>query len=98
MTTLEVLTALKNNTALLLDIREEYEEPVLELPNLICISLYELIHHLDQLDKNKKIIIICQRGNRSEVAYQLLKDNGYDNIVDFKLGAILFFEEIKNNY
>lgn len=96
MSTQEVLNELKNDTAVLLDIREEYEEPKLELQNMFCISLYDLMDNFDKLDKNKKIIIICQRGNRSEIAFQLLKDNGYNDIVDFKLGAIQFFEEIKN--
>ncbi len=92
----EVLEKLKNKSAILLDIREEYEEPELIFDGLVKISLYDLVHNLNLLDQEKEIIIICQRGNRSAIAYEVLKENGFKKIINFELGAIKFMEEISS--
>ena len=49
----------------------------MEIAEAINIPVDELRHRLDELPKNKEIIIYCQVGLRGNVAYRLLANNGF---------------------
>ena len=42
--------------------------------------------HLDKISKDKQIIIHCQAGDRSAVAYSILAKNGFKNVKNFSGG------------
>ncbi len=42
--------------------------------------------NLDKLDKNRPIVIHCQAGDRSAVAYSLLRRNGFDKLKNYSGG------------
>jgi NADPH-dependent 2,4-dienoyl-CoA reductase/sulfur reductase-like enzyme/rhodanese-related sulfurtransferase len=67
-----------------LDVRETDEIETLPWPynkgQIHSIPLNDLEDRLDELDKNKKIIIICRRGARSYQAAIILKKAGFENI------------------
>ena len=72
---------------LILDVREEYEEPKIEGTNVICIPMAEVTSKVAQLDKQNKMIVCCQNGNRSKaVIEQLEKEYGFTNLVGLKGG------------
>tara|TARA_B100000575_G_C22744263_1_gene444749 strand:+ start:261 stop:491 length:231 start_codon:yes stop_codon:yes gene_type:complete len=50
------------------------------IPNTDCIPLQEIGQRLSELNdyKDKKIIVYCRSGNRSEKATKILKENGFD--------------------
>lgn len=48
-----------------------------KIAEAINIPVDELRHRLDELPKNKEIIIYCQVGLRGNVAYRLLANNGF---------------------
>jgi rhodanese-related sulfurtransferase len=64
----------------ILDVRtdEEFNEGNVE--NSINIPLDSLRERLDEIDKNKKIYIICQIGLRGYIAQRILEQNGYDTL------------------
>jgi NADPH-dependent 2,4-dienoyl-CoA reductase/sulfur reductase-like enzyme/rhodanese-related sulfurtransferase len=63
---------------LLLDVRSAEERAASSIPGSIHIPLDELRHRLDELDRNKRIIVHCFSGQRSYFAYRMLRLNGFD--------------------
>ncbi len=69
---------LGNEDAVFLDVRMPWEvaqAPAGDSPN---IPLNQLPMHLDDLSKAQRLIIICAHGNRSLMAAQWLRQNGFD--------------------
>jgi molybdopterin/thiamine biosynthesis adenylyltransferase/rhodanese-related sulfurtransferase len=72
--------------ALIIDIREDYEEPKLDLENIKNVPLPALDDFLAEADKNQRIILICQHGNRSGMAVDYLAKKGFANVVHLQNG------------
>lgn len=70
--------------SLKIDIREYYEEPKLDIENVKNVPLSELENMLN--DKNRKVILICQNGNRSQLAVDYLSKKGFTNVVHLQNG------------
>lgn len=64
----------------LLDVREPFEYEMGHIANADNISVNELESRLDELPKNQKIHVYCQRGKRGADAADILKRNGFDAI------------------
>lgn len=71
--------------AILIDVRTEEEYKTSHLDNSINIPVDEILDGLIALDlkKDDVIIVYCNSGNRSIVAYRELTNNGYENVYDF---------------
>lgn len=76
-----------DDNSLLIDIREAYEEPKLDLENIKNVPLSELDNFLKDVDINQKIILICQHGNRSELASDYLIRKGFANVFHLQNGV-----------
>lgn len=85
----EAAAVLKGN-ALLIDVRErdELAEQSYDVKNSINIPLDSLQSNLIKIPKNKQVIVACQKGGRSQKAYDLLKKNGFTNIANLDGGMI----------
>ncbi|MBU1927152.1 MAG: DsrE/DsrF/DrsH-like family protein, partial [Gammaproteobacteria bacterium] len=68
----------KDEKTLLLDIRTRTEYKNGTIPNAINIPLSKLREELNQLDKNKKIIVFCKSGPRAHNACRILMQKGFD--------------------
>jgi rhodanese-related sulfurtransferase len=62
----------------LLDVRSTEEYETGNIPESINIPLDELRSRLDDLDKNKRIIVQCFSGQRSYFASRMLRLHGFD--------------------
>lgn len=70
-----------------IDVRDEYELD--EKPfRGINIPLHKLKDQLDIIDKQKKVICFCDRGNRSEIAAKYLLSQGFSNVFSLEGGII----------
>lgn len=63
---------------LLLDVRSSAERKASSIPGSIHIPLDELRLRLDELDRDKRIIVHCFSGQRSYFAYRMLRLNEFD--------------------
>ncbi|MBR2828691.1 MAG: rhodanese-like domain-containing protein [Bacilli bacterium] len=61
----------------IVDVREKEEYLEGHIVDSINIP-YDTIDKNVHLDKNKKIKVYCKSGKRSHIAYQILKELGYD--------------------
>lgn len=80
----ELNEIIKKDNYLIIDVRtsEEYNE--LHIKESINIPYDEININFD-ISKNKIILVYCRSGNRSNIAYQTLKDLGYEV---YDLGSI----------
>ena len=66
--------------AFLLDVRTQAEWDQYRVPGATLIPLDELPNRLDELPKDKKIVVICHSGNRSKTGRDILLSNGFQAI------------------
>ena len=75
---------IKENDYVIVDVRTKEEYDLKHIENAINIP-YNEIDDNTKLDKEKTILVYCKSGNRSNVAYRLLKSLGYKV---YDLGAL----------
>jgi len=70
---------------IILDVRTQEEFKEKHIEGALLIPDYELENLAESKlpDKNKKILVYCRSGNRSESAARLLIDMGYTDVYDF---------------
>lgn len=64
----------------LLDVRAPLEFADTHIEGAINIPVAELRTRHDELDKDKKIVLICSSGNRSTLGASILKQHGFDDV------------------
>ena len=79
----------KKKEYILLDVREEAELMVYHIPGTYHIPQGKVRSRLQELDKNKKIIVICGVGVRSYNVARALMQQGYDAYV-LSVGTSLY--------
>jgi rhodanese-related sulfurtransferase/TusA-related sulfurtransferase len=77
-----------NEKILILDVREEAEYAFGHIPGAINIPLGELEQHIDELDKDEEIYVICRTGNRSDLAAQQLTAKGFSKVINVIPGMV----------
>jgi rhodanese-related sulfurtransferase len=78
----------------LIDVRENLEYQTFNIGGN-NIPLGKLLRDIDELEyeKEKEIIVICQRGLRSETAKRALINNGFSNVRNL-IGGLLAIRKI----
>ncbi|HUP89084.1 MAG TPA: rhodanese-like domain-containing protein [Longimicrobiales bacterium] len=78
--TKEIVDALDDENTVVIDVRgaSEYEEG--HIDGAINISLPTLADRLDEIPRDKKLVIHCEAGGRSAVAASVLQEKGYDAV------------------
>ena len=78
--TVEELKAWRDSgeTHMLLDVREPSEHAICAIDGSILIPMGQVGEHLDQLPKDKPIVVHCKMGGRSGQITGLLRARGYD--------------------
>lgn len=82
----DFLIELSNKETLIIDIRENYEEPKLASENIKLVPLSALENFLENTNPNQKIILFCQVGDRSKLAAQYLIKKGFTTIFHLQNG------------
>jgi len=94
---IETFKELKANGIELIDLRgaSEYNSGHIEGAKNVFVGTIE--NNLDKIDKNKKVVIYCQGGDRSAIAYSVLVKNGYNNVVNYSAGMNEWINEDNKN-
>ncbi len=72
---------------LLVDVRTPGEFKEGHIPGAVNIDLQRLGQRLNEIPRDKPVVLYCRSGQRSSVAAGMLAQAGYDNIYD--LGGII---------
>jgi rhodanese-related sulfurtransferase len=69
-----------NQGVFFLDVRTQEEWDTVHAPNTTLIPLDELSQRLDELPRDREIVVICRSGNRSQQGRDILLDGGFENV------------------
>lgn len=64
----------------LLDVREDWEMSVASVPGVVHIPMAQVQSRLNELDRNKEIVVLCRSGRRSLEVAKFLQLNGFQAI------------------
>jgi glyoxylase-like metal-dependent hydrolase (beta-lactamase superfamily II)/rhodanese-related sulfurtransferase len=79
---------LRNHTgALVVDVREPAEYAAGHLPQALSVPQADLALRLDEIPKNRDVLVVCEAGNRSLKSTGFLIDAGYDRVVNLGGGT-----------
>ena len=68
----------KVDGAYILDVRESYEFVQGHIPGAVMIPLRQLKGRVNELPKDKEIVVVCLSGGRSKVGLEILREEGYE--------------------
>lgn len=74
---------LKNPKTVLVDVREPAEYQVGHIPHAVNIPLRTLAHTLDQVPRDRPVVLYCSSGYRSAMGVMTLHLLGYENAKGF---------------
>jgi len=81
----------------LLDIREEMEHMVFDIPGTVNILQGELRSRMSELNKEDNILVLCAIGVRSYNAARALMENGFKNVSVYPAGTN-FYKSVYYKY
>jgi len=64
----------------LLDVREDWELAIASVPDIVHIPMGQVADRLDELDRNRPVVVLCRSGRRSLEVAKLLQQNGFDAV------------------
>ncbi len=78
----------------LVDVRERYEYDISNLGGEL-IPMQYITEKLDDIARDKKVVVMCRSGVRSANAIQYLEQNqGFDNLYNLEGGILAYSDEI----
>ena len=81
----------------LIDVREPFEFEIARIAGAKLIPLGEIAERLDELEREKPIIVHCHSGKRSAQAVQLLQQRGFAKVYNLEGGIDAWSEQIDPN-
>lgn len=80
----------------IIDVREPHEWDIgnLEPQGARLIPLGEIEERLDEIDPSEEIVLQCRSGGRSARALELLREHGYEKLLNLKGGILAWSDEI----
>jgi adenylyltransferase/sulfurtransferase len=78
----------------LIDVREQHEFDEANLNGLL-IPMGEVMDHLDEIAKDKQVVVHCRSGKRSATVINALESqHGFTNLYNLKGGILAYIDEI----
>ncbi len=74
----ETITQLANGDSILVDVREKFERDICAIDGSIHIPMGEIPARMNELPKDKNILVHCHHGGRSLNVVHFLRQNGFE--------------------
>lgn len=71
-----------------LDVRQPEEWNEYHAPNSTLIPLGELAARVNEVPRDKKIVVVCRSGNRSQEGRDILLNAGFENVTSMNGGLV----------
>lgn len=78
--------SLRDEGALILDVREPEEWNAGHIPGATLIPLGQLESRVDELPRDQQIVVVCRSGNRSQTGRDILLSAGFENVTSMSGG------------
>ena len=79
---------LRDQGALFLDVRSRDEWSASHVPGSTLIPLDELEQHMNEIPRDRQVVVVCATGIRSRAGRDLLARAGFTNVVDMAGGLL----------
>ncbi|QLG44776.1 molybdopterin-synthase adenylyltransferase MoeB [Costertonia aggregata] len=80
----------------LLDVREPFEHQICNISKAVLLPFNDIAMKISMIPKDKKVVVFCHRGGRSERVVKSLMRKGYTNVFNLMGGIDRYAEEIDN--
>jgi rhodanese-related sulfurtransferase len=80
-------SAMRDDGALVLDVREPDEWNESHIPGATLIPLGELASRVDELPQDQEIVVVCRSGNRSAQGRDILLAAGFEQVTSMAGGV-----------
>lgn len=95
--TVQVLSEkLHSKSIHLLDVREDYEYDIANIGGQL-IPLNQVVDRKAEIPNDRPVVVMCKAGGRSQKAIDLLKKEGFDNLINLKGGILAWQKEIDSS-
>jgi adenylyltransferase/sulfurtransferase len=81
----------------LIDVREPNEAEICAIEGAILIPMNEVPDHIDEISKDKTVVVHCRSGARSGRIVGYLESQGFDNLYNLKGGILAWADEIDHS-
>lgn len=78
----------------LLDVREGWELEIARVGSALHIPMGELPGRLDELAKDRDIVVLCRSGGRSAQVVRFLQQQGYPRVWNLAGGILAWSEQL----
>ena len=86
-----------NDNFILLDVRTDNEVFLSKINSSVHIPMNEIPNRINELDKNKEIIVQCKSGKRSAKVCEYLSQNGFSDVKNLTGGILAWSKEIDSS-
>ncbi|MFN0175970.1 MAG: MBL fold metallo-hydrolase [Saprospiraceae bacterium] len=76
----------QENNLQLVDLRGASEYNMAHISGAENIFIGTLEKNLDKISKNRRVVILCQGGDRASIGYSILAKHGFDNVLNYSAG------------
>jgi rhodanese-related sulfurtransferase len=90
----ELKTILQNNDVQFVDVRTQAEfgeNYIKGAENIVFDNNFQ--NKIDQLDKDKPVVVYCRSGRRSAASAKILEENGFNEVYDLNGGILQWIKE-----
>ena len=77
----------------LIDVRPEISYKLATIENSVNIPINEIRNRINEIPKDKKVILFCNTGHTSYIASRILIQNGFNNVYSL-MGGIELYKEL----
>ena len=88
---------INNEDFILLDVRTDQEVFISIIEGSLHIPMNDIPSKMNELDKEKEIIVQCKSGKRSAKVCEFLMRNNFNNVKNLKGGIIAWSQEIDSS-
>ncbi len=81
----------------ILDVRNPYEVDICRIEGSVVIPLPELLHRVDELDRDKEMVVHCKSGARSATAIEQLQGEGFSKLRNLHGGILAWAQEVDSS-
>lgn len=85
----------KGDDIQVVDVREDYEVAMGQIPNAVHIPLGQILNRTDEIDPTRETVVYCKMGGRSARAIDALQRSGFSGkLINLQGGIIGWSNEV----
>jgi rhodanese-related sulfurtransferase len=84
----------RNEPPLLLDVREPWEYGICRIEGAQSLPMRQIPAALDELDRDRELVVICHHGIRSQQVAMYLDHQGFRNVINLQGGVAAWARDV----